>query len=183
MSDAAETKHGVPDGQNANEDLEEAGEGARLFLLPVLPIILGIFVIGLNIFAATWLWQFIYRSNFSIFSGGNFPTTAFVSLISLSIFIGLFLIAYAIVLQRFERKESAQVPTYVKWFLVPVLVAMPAPAITVWAAQMVEPIAPKPCIQLYQEAVNISKDAPEFKMVWSDRDQLRCNINAVLPKK
>ncbi len=125
----------------------------------------------------------------------NLSTTVFLSIMVISFGIGLILIAYAIVLQRTERNMQtgqlpggsnqgpAEVPTYVRWIVVPTVVALPAAALTVWAAQMIEPIAPQPCMELYQEALNISKDAPGFKMPWRDRDQLRCEINrAVLNK-
>jgi len=191
-------KHEVPDDhiEDSNKSVDAVAQGARPHLLPILPIFLGILVCGLNIFAMVWLWNFVYQSKWLLLTSVKLPTTIFLSLIALSFSIGVFLIVYAIVLRRTERnvqasqipprstpnQQTAHVPTYVRWILVPALIALPAPALTVWASQMVEPIAPKPCIELYQEALNISKEAPNFRMPWTDRDQLRCNINSVLPK-
>ena len=109
----------------------------------------------------------------------------FLALLSISFFIGLLLIAYAVILRRLDRHRyedktelgAGKTPAYVKWFIAPLVIALPAPVITVWAAQLIEPIAPKPCIELYQEAQNIRNDNPNFRMIWSDRDQRRCAIN------
>ncbi len=108
-----------------------------------------------------------------------------MALIAISILIGLFLIVYSIVLRQLERnskedgahREAGQTPTNTKWVLAPLLIALPAAAITIWAAQMIEPIAPRPCIELYQEAQNIKNDNPDFRMYGFDRDQIRCAIN------
>lgn len=153
--------------------------------LAILPVLLGIFILGLNVFVAIWLWWSTFRLNWTLVIKGGFPTLIFLSLIIISLFIGLFLILYAIVLRRDERTtgesinkdESGHAPSYVRWVIVPVLIALPAPAITVWASQMVQPIAPKPCIELYQTAVNIKKDEPSFEMWGWDPDELRCRIN------
>ena len=187
MTDAQDAKHGVPDdhSEDASRKVDAATQGAKPNLLPILPMLLGLSICALNIFVALRLWQSTYTGRYAWFNGINLPTTVSFSVIAISFGIGLFLIAYAIVLQRSERhvaQEPAHVPTFVKWIVVPALVALPAPALTVWAAQMIEPMAPTPCIELYQAAVNIGKDAPDFKMPWTDRDQRRCNINAVLPK-
>ncbi len=137
------------------------------------------------------LWKTAYRSNYGWVNRVNLPTTIFLALISISFFVGLFLIGYAILLRRSEQDQhegktpdgSRQTLTYIKWIVVPLLVALLAPILTVWGAQMIEPIAPKPCITLYQEAQNIKNDNPDFRMYGYDRDQLRCSINqSVLTK-
>jgi hypothetical protein len=123
----------------------------------------------------------------------NLPNTVCITSITISLFIGLSLIGYAIALRQFEGySQESEIPqgittnqelrrvSYVKWMIVPILVAIPALALTVWAAEIVQPIAPKPCIEIYQDALKIKKDNPNFKMIWNDRDELRCSINHVL---
>lgn len=202
VKDGSESEVGVnvssnnPGRANAPERASSVNENTQLRLLSALPILLGVFICALNILAAVRLWLTVYGSDFTWFSRINLPNTVFLTLITISFFIGLFLIAYASILRRFERNrheskipqeplanhEPGQVPSYVKWILVPLLVALPAPALTVWAAQMIEPIAPIPCIELYQEALEIKKDNPNFAMSGYDRDQFRCDINYVITR-
>ncbi len=113
---------------------------------------------------------------------------------TISFFIGLALIVYAIALRHFDgyghevetpqetvsAHELGRAGLYLKWLIGPLLIAIPAPALTVWAAETVEPIAPKPCIELYQQALTIKENHPNFTMVWNDRDELRCSINDIL---
>ena len=176
---------------NAPEEVTSASVSAQLRLLPIFPILLGVSICALNIFAAARIWRTVYNSNSTWFSRLNLPTNTFLVLISTSFFIGLFLIIYTLILRHFERNlnkgaipdTAGQNPLYVKWLIVPLFIALLAPTLTVWATQMVEPIEPKPCIELYQEAQNIKNDNPNFKMVWTDRDERRCAINqAVLTK-
>ncbi|MGB0438029.1 MAG: hypothetical protein ACPGXI_06635 [Mycobacterium sp.] len=170
---------------NASAEVTSARENAPLSLLPILPISVGVSICALNILVAFRVWQNTYNSNLTSLNRVNLPTTVFLALLSISFFIGLLLIAYAVILPRLERHRyedktehgAGQTPAYVKWIIAPLVIALPAPVITVWAAQLIEPIAPKPCIELYQEAQNIKNDNPNFKMVWSDRDQRRCAIN------
>ncbi|MCH9735742.1 MAG: hypothetical protein K0U78_14525 [Actinomycetia bacterium] len=176
---------------NAADAATSAGKNAPLNLLPIIPIILGVSICALNILVTARLWKTAYRSNYGWVNRVNLPTTIFLALISISFFVGLFLIGYAILLRRSEQDQhegktpdgSRQTLTYIKWIVVPLLVALLAPILTVWGAQMIEPIAPKPCITLYQEAQNIKNDNPDFRMYGYDRDQLRCSINqSVLTK-
>ena len=203
MPNHAGTEHVAPDGHVNDGDPEASANGPiaatsvrekQLRLLFTFPVLLGLFVCTLNFLAAIRLWRSVYFSNPVMSSRANLPNTVCFTLISISFFIGLSLIAYAIALRHFdgygEEREIAQedtsdppagrVPLHVKWLVVPLLVAIPAPALTVWAASTIEPIAPRPCIDVYQEALNIKKANPNFKMVWNDRDELRCSVNQVL---
>ena len=205
MANHAGTDQGVPDdhvndgdakaaaqilsdsaaGGDAADAATSAGKNAPLSLFPILPISVGVSICALNILVAFRVWQNTYNSNLTSLNRVNLPTTVFLALLSISFFIGLLLIAYAVILRRLEwhRYEdktehgAGQLPAYVKWIITPLVIALPAPVITVWAVQLIEPIAPRPCIELYQEAQSIRNDNPNFKMDWSDRDQLRCRIN------
>lgn len=173
----------------------------QLRLLFTVPILLGLFICALNILVIVRLWRAVYFSNIGLLSRANLPNTVCFALLAISFAIGLALIVYAIALRHYDEwydlhseavrdappePESPtatvpkRIPTYLKWFVVPLLLAAPAPALTVWAASTVEPLTPVPCIELYQRALELKRDNPQFKMVWNDRDQLRCSINQVL---
>jgi len=203
MTGTQRTARGTADDDTENEEMDldslaqgkdSLAQGKRPHLMPLLPIFLGVFICGLNFIVALRLWRSTYQSQLAVLTRMNLPTNVCLALILTSFGIGLLLIAYAVVLQHTLRNgqliqlspgsaanhTQLNTPMYLKWILFPVLLALPAPALTVWAAQVIEPISPKPCIEIYQEAVNISKDDASFKMPWTDRDQLRCNINSVI---
>lgn len=210
MPNHAGLDHGGPDGsvndaspEAGTENFEDAASARekRLRLLFTCPILLGLFICALNLLVVTRLWRVVYFSNFELLSRANLPSTVFFAVITVSIALGLALIVYAIALRHYEewyyqkadsQQEHQQIPTesyeptrvhpYLKWILGPLLVALPAPALTVWAAAIIQPITPKPCIEIYQEALSIKKDHPDFKMIWNDRDELRCSINQVLDR-
>lgn len=176
-------------------------------LLFTFPILLGLFICALNLVVLIRIWKAVYFSNLGLLSRANLPNTVFFTLLSISFAIGLALIVYAVALRHYEEwyerkaevpaesprestsespqdsttySERRRIPLYLKWILGPLLLAVPAPILTVWAAGTVEPIAPRPCIDMYSQAFAIKKDNPNFKMAWNDRDQLRCSINQVL---
>ena len=131
----------------------------------IFPILLGAFICGINIWVAV-RW------------GGFRWSPVFSTLIATSLFIGLFLIVYAIVLWRFG---PGQAPSYAKWVIVPLLVAVLASAATVWATEIIAQRAPlKPCVELYQEAQNIYKGNQSFRMPSWETDESRCDINKTL---
>jgi hypothetical protein len=190
----------VDDGDTATgfDDVTSVGE-KQLRLLFTCPILLGLFITALNLMVVIRLWKAVYFSNLGLLSRANLPNTVFFTLIAVSFALGLALIVYAIALRHYEEwydqktavqqqpsgkspssYEPSRVHPYVKWIIGPLLVALPAPALTVWAAGVIEPISPKPCIEIYRDALNIKKDNPNFRMIWNDRDQLRCSINQVL---
>lgn len=206
VTDDSRTDYRAADG---HVDDSDAGTGAaaevtsvnekQLRLLFTFPILLGLFICALNILVFTRLWRAVYFSNTGLLSRANLPNTVCLTLLAISFVIGLALVIYAIALRHYEEwyeqqidrpedvpngtmsnRRHRRVPLYLKWILGPFLLALPAPALTVWAAATVEPIAPKPCIEMYQTALEIKKDNPNFQMVWNDRDQLRCSINQVL---
>ena len=157
-------------------------------LLFTFPIVLGLFVCALNLMVVIRLWRAVYFSSIGLLSRSNLPNTVCFTLIAISFAIGLALIVYAIALRHYEvvrradrklrrrtpeppaSRRRERIPSYIKWVLGPFIIALPAPALTVWAAATVEPLSPKPCIELYQYALTIKKDNPNFKMVWNDRD-------------
>lgn len=158
----------------------------QLRLVFTFPIILGLFIWALNLLAVIRIWRTVYFSSLGMLARANLPNTLFFTLITTSLFIGLVLVGYAMALRQYDGYSQEIAPpqanriSYVKWLVVPILIFIPGPALTAWAAAIVQPITAKPCIEIYQEALNIQKDNPNFKMVWNDRDELRCSVNDVL---
>jgi uncharacterized membrane protein len=203
VSNRAGNEHAVPDAHVHDGDSEArpndpdeviSAKEKRLRLLFTFPILLGLFICALNLLAVIRVWRTVYLSNLGLLSWANLPNTVFLTLVTISTFIGLALIGYAIALRQLDGYSSrdSEIPnetaavqelrrvSYVKWMMIPLLVAIPAPALTVWAADVVQPISPRPCIEIYQDALKIKKDSPDFTMPWNDRDELRCSVNRVL---
>lgn len=202
MPNHAGNDHGSPDVQvndgesEASADISDTVTSVRekqLRLLFTFPILLGLFVVAVNLLVIIRLWRTVYFSSFGMLYRANLPNTVCITLITISLFTGLSLIGYAIALRQLEgygresgipQEETTNLKlrraSYAKWIIVPVLVAIPALALTVWAAEIVQPIATKPCIEFYRDALEIKKENPNFKMIWNDRDELRCSINQVL---
>lgn len=209
MSSHGETGQGVPGDHVGDAGLDASDEvggdikasripekdtsvrgAARPHRLFIFPLVLGVFICALNILIAARFWQFVW------------PSAVAVTLITTSTFIGLFLIVYGAVLRRFAgsrqkseiapgsvtNHEPSKAPWYFKWAVaLPLLVALPAPAVTVWGAETAKPVAPRPqsvtqapCIELYQDALNIKKDNPNFTMPSTAPEQVRCRINTIL---
>jgi hypothetical protein len=181
----------VPDDHVGLGDIEAIGNGpeevalvregnARLQLLSILPILLGVSILALNIFeVAKNPWPFIYTGFHGVFV---------FALVTISAFIGLFLIVYSIVLLCFERNRSKVLPGsmnddprqaswYVKWVVVPLVLGLLASVATLKALEANSEEPQKSCIALYQEAANIYKDNPRFRMPSGDIDEVRCGIN------
>lgn len=151
-------------------------------------MLLGLFILVLNIWAAARLWKLIPISK---------PQSAVpIVLIATSVFIGVFLIVYTIALRRAgpygndaqvapRSTTAGQASSFARWVIVPLLVALPAVLATLWGAEVAQadsqrPNAQKPCIELYQQAASILRDNPNFRMPPQDRDQKRCDINKTL---
>ncbi len=66
MTDSQGAKPGVPDGhsEDANKKVDAASYGAKPNLLPVLPMLLGLFICALNVLVGLRLWQSIYKSSY-----------------------------------------------------------------------------------------------------------------------
>ncbi len=185
-------------GASGPEEVTSVSEKQRRLLFTV-PILLGLFICILDLLVLIRIWRSVYFSNFVYLSRATLPNTFFLALMTISFAIGLALIGYAIALRHYEEwydekteiqqesqrtsvstYEPSRVHPYLKWLVGPILVAMPAPALAVWAAATIEPISPRPCIDVLQQALNIKRENPNFKLIWNDRDELRCSVNQVL---
>ncbi len=155
-----------------------AGEGMERDQLYIIPTFLAAIIFILNIFVAVRYWHLLWPSR----DAGTVPLAFIVT----SMLIGLFIIVCAIVLGRSRDGESTK-GRFAKWVVAPFILALLAFAGTLSAAGIAEPTTPElevqtPCIKLYQEALNIKKENPNFRMPSTEPDNLRCRINAVLAR-
>lgn len=169
-SDDADVRPGAGSGTTSSGGPPTAGlvaaEGAQLRPLFILPVLVGVLILGLNIALAKLLGPYL-----------NQP--AAFTLVTTSALIGVALIVYGIVLWRLKWQRDRSVA----WAMaLPVVAALLAPAITLWGAHLARPLPPRPipCIDLYQQASEIKAANPNFAMSPSDPDQLRCEINDAL---
>ncbi len=175
--------HPVPDSPLENAGAEGASrsrkapvESARRHQLLIAPILLGVFVLAVNIFVAFRFWRLLWSSK----NWGTVPLAFFV----ISFFIGLFIIAFSIVMISSGDDESSQY-RYARWVIAPLVLALLAFALTLWGARIAEPETAKPeveksCLELYEDALNIKKDNPNFRIPPGEPDNRRCRINNVL---
>lgn len=152
----------------------QEGEIARNPLF-VLPLLLGVLLLAVDI----WI---ITRFSTTIFAKGV-PNAIALAFIAASIVICLFLIAYALIVPRAERTDRTS--SYVRLVVVPLILALVAIAAMIWALQgyfssTQLPPTRKACIELYEQAQNIARDNPKFRMAEKDADEVRCAINKAL---
>ncbi len=174
---ADETVGGVADGELEGERVVvESGAhqfpseaGARQSPLFALPLLLGgVFLIA-NIYVIT--------QTPTVFTAKSTTGSTSLLLIVASVVICLILIGYAFALRR-SRTASA------KGVGVVLLLGLLAPLATVWSLQVTRWVndrqAPKPCLDVYEQAQNIAKDNPAFRMPAADPYEKRCAVNATL---
>jgi hypothetical protein len=144
-------------------------------LTSLIAIGLGLCVSAVNIALAIRLWKtlFVRASSGSLI----------FSLIILSFALGVFLIAYGIILARSRTAQSHGV--WCTSVALALLLGVAALAITVWAATVIDPVKPLPetpkaCIDLYQQALPIHQASPSFRFPATEPDQRRCDINSLL---
>lgn len=143
----------------------------------VFPVLVGVFVLGLNAFV-------FYRQR-GLFVTRNLPGTVALTLLVISVFTGVLLIAYATLIGRAERimPERHRVG---RWVVVPVLLGVLASLATIRALEAYPSVSEAqsgtPCLELYQQAHTIHKDNPAFRMPANDRDERRCRINDTVLK-
>lgn len=158
----------------------------RLWIVPAL---LGALVLVLNIVlplrpAYRWAYEF-----------GTWFGGAISILLAVSLFSGLFLIVYAFGLWRFELNLSPSrtgafpngIDARHGWrfrvgVLVPLalcLVGVSALWLSFMSANAYFNPTPntKPCVELFGDALAVSKERPSFRVPAKDPDEVRCGIN------
>ena len=161
-------------------DAEIAHSGKRN-PLSFLPLLLGVLVLALDIYL-------LVRLPNNLFFAMNLQSAISLALVLASGIICLFLIAYAFGLGRFEHipvdGDRSRSAPYITWVVVPLLLGVVALAATVggmeWQRAASERQPQKPCIDLIEQAHNILKDNPKFRMPAKDSNEVRCSINAAL---
>lgn len=127
---------------------------------------------------------------FDVFLVMRFPNVFFIqnlqngislALLLASVILSLLLITHAFGL---GRGDHARHSSYLTGFIVPLVVGGLALTATITGMEMnraaYERQPTKPCIDVIEQAGNIAKDNPKFRMSANDRDEIRCAINATL---
>lgn len=143
----------------------------------VLPILLGVLFLLANLL--------IFARVPTVFTVKNVSGTISLLLILVSVFISLSLIIYGLAARRSEGTGEGR-GRHLRTIGVPLLLALLAPLFTLWGLQVNKTTtergasSTKPCIEVYEKAAAIAKDNPRFRMLDTDRDEVRCKVNAVL---
>jgi hypothetical protein len=144
--------------------------------LAFLPIVLGVFVLFLNLV--------LFTRQRGIFLAKNAGGTAALGLLALSVLIGILLIIYPVLARRTEAAAGGD-RAFARWVVVPLALGLLAPMLSVRAVENYYPTtgaqnsssANAPCLELYEKASAIRAENPRFRMPDNDRDERRCKIN------
>lgn len=146
--------------------------------LSMLPLLIGVLILVLDAYLLVRLSIYFFQKNLQ--GGVSF------ALIVASIIVGIALIAYALGLGRLEKLGQRVASPLATWVGIPLLMALVALGATVGGMELNRSIAEratlatKPCIEVFQQAQAIAKDNPRFRMPATDRDEVRCAVNAAL---
>jgi hypothetical protein len=142
-----------------------------------LPILLGVLFLLANLL--------IFARVPTVFTVKNVSGTISLLLILVSVIISLALIIFGFAARHGEEAGEGR-GRHLRTIGVPLLLALLAPLFTLWALQVNKTTtergasSTKPCIEVYEKAAAIAKDNPRFRMLDTDRDEVRCKVNAVL---
>ena len=145
--------------------------GERLNPFFALPLLLGVVFLIANIYVIT-------RTP-AIYAAKNTTGSTSLLLIVASLVICLVLVGYALAVRRSGAVSARGVG-------VVLLLGLLAPLATVWSLQVNRSAGDrdrqmvKSCIDVYEQAQNVAKDNPKFRMPAKDRDEVRCAVNATL---
>ncbi len=147
--------------------------------LAVLPILLGAIFLLANVVI---VWRVP-----GAFTPKNTVASMAILLVLISVALCLALIVYGLAVRRGDSEEIGEGRgRHLRAVGVPLLLALLAPLFTVWALQLNKTTgergvpSTKPCIEVYEKAAAIAKDNPRFRMLDTDRDEVRCRVNAAL---
>jgi len=147
--------------------------------LAIFPLLLGVLVLALDIYLLVALPSYIFFAK-------NLQGAISLALVFASGIICLFLIVYAFGFRSFESADAhrRRVSPYVTGLVVPLLLGAVALAATIGGMELNRAAAErqpqKSCIDLIEQAHNIAKDNPKFRMPAKDANEVRCSINAAL---
>ena len=171
----------VDDDSRASESPEPARDLQATQRLWAVSAVLGLFVLFISLllpFRENFRWAFALRNWVGAM---NFLLTA------VGVFVGVFLIVYAIRLRRVEQTGPEQRPQsrYVAGIVVPLLLWLLGVSAIWWSfASSLDHYSPttpsRPCVELYRDALSIAKESPGFRMPTQDPDEGRCKINKTI---
>jgi hypothetical protein len=106
-------------------------------------------------------------------------TAVSMTLVLTSIFLGAVLVVQPRVLVGSMDAPSGPDRHYLRWVLVPVVLAIVAVLAVIGAVESWAGYEKRstPCLELYQQAESIRKDNPKFRMPENSSDEMRCKIN------
>jgi hypothetical protein len=143
-----------------------------------LPVLLGVLLLLADVFI-------IARLSTVFFTKNVLSSTSLLLMIA-SLMICLVLIAYGLGLRGLDSDgtEASRRGSHARTIGVTLLLAGHAPLTAAWSLQVnrtaIDRRVEQPCIEVYQQAQNIAKDNPRFRMPATNRDEVRCTVNAVL---
>lgn len=157
----------------------EEAQRERRSPLAVLPLLLGVIFLLANVL--------MFLRVPTAFTAKNINGAMSLMLLLVSVAFSLALIVYGLAGRRSDSGEIGEGRgRNLRTVGVPLLLALLAPLFTLWGLHVNKTVgernaqAVKPCIEVYEKAAAIAKDNPRFRMLDTDRDEVRCKVNAAL---
>ena len=155
----------------------EEAQRVRRNPLAALPLLLGVIFLLANVLVVSRVP--------GAFKAKSVVASMSTLLLLVSVGLCLALIVYGLAARRGEEAGEGR-GRHLRTVGVTLLLAVLAPLFTVWALQLSKTTsergasATQPCIEIYEKAAAIAKDNPRFRMLDTDRDEVRCKVNAAL---
>jgi hypothetical protein len=187
MSEYANRNKGLGVGADTDVEIErdvvvvESEEAPRVRRSPLaaLPLLLGVIFLLVNLL--------IFLRVPTAFTTKNVNGAVSLMLLLVSVALSLAAIVHGLAARRSDSEEiGAGRGRHLRTVGVPLLLALLAPLFTLWGLQVNKTSGErftqsnKPCIEVYEKAAAIAKDNPRFRMLDTDRDEVRCKVNAAL---
>lgn len=187
MSNFEDRNKGLPGQAEAEFEVDrevvivESEEAPRVRRSPlaVLPLLLGVVFLLANVL--------MFLRVPTVFTAKNVNGATSLMLLLVSVALSLALIVYGLAARRSDSDEIGEGRgRHLRTVGVPLLLVLLAPLFTLWGLQVNRTVgergasSTKPCIEVYEKAAAIAKDNPRFRMLDTDRDEVRCKVNAAL---
>jgi hypothetical protein len=148
----------------------------RVNPLVVLPLLVGVLILAFDGYLLMRMSVFFFQK--------NFQAAVSLALVFASVIVSLALVIYALGVARVERLGQRVASPFATWVGVPLLIGLVALGATIGGMELnraaSERQTPTPCIQVYAAAQGIAKENPIFRMSPTDRDEIRCGVNAAI---
>ena len=147
--------------------------------LAALPLLLGVIFLLVNLL--------IFLRVPTVFTTKNVNGAVSLMLLLVSVALSLAAIVHGFAARRSDSEEIGEGRgRHLRAVGVSLLLALLAPLFTLWGLQVNKTVgergaqSTKPCIEVYEKAAAIAKDNPRFRMLDTDRDEVRCKVNAAI---